>query len=96
VGVECERVVQKGFTNREVVELVYLVHAAGELVAHDEAGWRGLVATEDVQFTTTESRVFDLDDNVQAMLDLGDRPVLDGYFVRAFEDDCFHSLVRHY
>lgn len=75
----------------------YLVDSTGKFMAHYETSWRRLMTTENMQFTTAECGVFDLDDNVAGILDHRHRSVLNGNLMRTLEDDRLHGFGgRHY
>ena len=59
-----------------------------------------ILSTSDITFQkihipATQRGVDDLDDNIPRILDRGDGPLLYGYAMGAFENDCFHSLWCH-
>lgn len=64
-------------------------------MAHDEACWTRLMASEHMELATTQGRVDNFHDDIGRFLDLGYRPVLYGHFVGLFEDDCFHCVFSH-
>lgn len=64
-------------------------------MAHDEPLGAWLVTSEDMQFRTAEGGIYDLDDDVRIILDLGHRPILKLDSVRTFEYYCPHCLASY-
>lgn len=53
------------------------------------------MASEYMEFTATQRRVYDFYNNVCRLLNGRDRPVFNGHLVRLFEDDSFHCVFSH-
>ncbi len=64
-------------------------------MAHDEPLRAWLVTSKYMQFRTAEGRIYDLDDDIRIILDLGDWPILKLDFVRTSEYYCPHRFARH-
>lgn len=64
-------------------------------MAHNEARWARLMASEYMELTTTQRRVYHFHHNIRWLLDLRDWPVFDGHLVWLLEDDRFHCVFSH-